>query len=144
MNTTSEQDGIARRIVIALDALPVPEEPTGLTALAKPSLASDPRMLLAAALLVLLVATVSSPQFQRAAAELTRYIEQIVLGPRWVGYYEDHSPDGPPAVRILVSRGDGPGRPTTPEILDALGVGPWSPDGEHIVLAGRSRLYIGD
>ena len=74
MSTTAEHDEIAQRLVIALDALPVPEEPTGLTALAKPSLASDPRMLLAAALLVLLVATVSSPQFQRAQSACKQYL----------------------------------------------------------------------
>ncbi len=149
MSETFEHDQVAHRLVIALDALPVPEEPTGLSAMARPSLLRDPRMLLAAALLLVLVATLTSPQFEQAAAELTRYIQRIVVGPdAWVGYYHDHSArdvNGGPAVRLLVASGDH-GRSTTPDIVDSANVyhGPWSPDREQFAVGSGSQLYVGD
>lgn len=150
MSETFEQDQVAHRLVIALDALPVPEEPTGLSAMARPSILRDPRMVLAAALLLVLVATLTSPQFQQAAAELTRYIERIAVGPgAWVGYYHDHTArdvNGGPAVRLLVASGHAHGGPTTPDIVGALNVhhGPWSPDREQFALGNGSQLYVGD
>ncbi len=143
MKESFEHDQITRRLVIALDALPVPEEPTGFGAVAKPSLARDPRMLLAAVLLLVLVAAVTSPQFRQAAAELTGYIERMGSGPAWVGYYHDHGSGG---VRLLVASGDAHGRRTTPDIVSALNVyiGQWSPDRQQITVGNGSQLYVGD
>lgn len=147
MTETSEHDQIARRLVMALDALPVPEEPTGLT-MAKPSLARDARMLLAAALLLVLAATLTSPQFQHAAVDLTRYIERIVFGPAWVGYYIEgtgRSAGGQPAFRLLFASSDSPRGPATPDLVgDQPDHGQWSPDRERIAVSNDSRLYIGD
>jgi hypothetical protein len=149
MSETLENDHVAHRLVIALDALPVPDEPTGLGATAKPSLLRDPRMLLTAALLIVLVATLTSPQFERTAAQLTRYIERIVVGPgAWVGYYHDHNVrdmKGRPPVRLAVASGNAQGGPTTPDIVGANAyIGPWSPDGQQIAVSDGSQLYVGD
>ena len=149
MSEPFEHDQVAHRLVIALDALPVPEEPTGLRATARPSLLPDPRMLLAAALLLVLIATLTSPQFEQAAAELTRYIQRIVGGPGdWVGYYHDHTVrevNGRPALRLAVASGNAQGGPTTPHIVGANAyIGPWSPDGQQIAVSDGSQLYVGD
>jgi hypothetical protein len=148
MTKTFEDDQIARRLVMALDALPVPEEPTGLSATATPSLARHPRMLLAAALLLVLVATLTSPQFEHAAADLTRFIERIVVGPAWVGYYIERtgsSASGQPEFRLLFASSDSPREPMTP---DLVGVRPdhgqWSPDRQRITVSHDSQLYVGD
>lgn len=147
MTETLEHDDITRRLVAALDALPVPEEPTGFGAVARPSFARDPRMLLAAALLLVLVATLTSPQFQSAAADLRRYIERIVFGPAWVGYYiEGTKPNasGHPR-RLLVASGEGQGRPATPDIAgEWADHGQWSADRQRITVSNDSRLYVGD
>jgi hypothetical protein len=149
MSEKFEHDQVAHRLVIALEALPVPEEPTGLRATAAPSLLRDPRMLLAAALLLVLVATLTSPQFEQAAAELTRYIQRFVVAPgAWVGYYHDHTArdvNGGPALRLLVAS-DAQRGPTTPDIVGALNVyhGPWSPDREQFAVGSGSQLYLGD
>ena len=147
MSQTFEHE-ISHRLVVALDALPVPEEPTGL-GVGKPSLLRAPRILLAAALLLALVATLTSPQFQQVAAELTRYIQRIVVGPgTWVGYYHDHTArevSGRPALRLMVaSRNAHGGPPTTSLVAANAHPGPWSPDGEQIVVSDGSQLYVGD
>ncbi len=146
MSEPIEHDEIAHRLVIALDALPVPEEPTGLRATATPSLVRVPNMLLAAALLLVLITAVTSPQFQRAAAELTRYMERILVAPEWVGYYHDHTAgDSAVPVRLQVASGDAHGRQTTPDMVGPLVYhGPWSPDRQHIIVSNRSQLYLGD
>jgi len=138
---------IADPLVMALDALPVPEEPTGLNASATPSLARDPRMLLAAALLLVLAATLTSPQFQHAAADLKRYIERIVFGPAWVGYYIERtgpSASGQPAFR-LVFASDSQREPVTLDLVgDLPDHGQWSPDRQRITVSNDSQLYVGD
>jgi hypothetical protein len=149
MSESFEHDPIARRLVIALDALPVPEEPNVLSAMAKPSFLRDTRIFLAAALVLVLVATLTSPQFQQTAAELTRYIDRMIVGPGdWVGYYHDHTArdvDGRPAVRLLVASGTAQGVPTTPDTVGGLvHHGPWSPDREQFALSHGGKLYVGD
>lgn len=148
MTETSEHDQIAHRLVMALDALPVPEEPTGFGAMARPSLARDPRMLLVVALLLVLVTTLTSPQFQQAATDLRRYIEHIVFGPPWVGYYVEktgESATGRPAFRLLVASSDSQRGPATPDLVgDRPDHGAWSPDRERITVSSDSQLYVGD
>jgi hypothetical protein len=148
MSETLEQDQITRRLVMALDALPVPEEPTGFGAMARPSLVRDVRVLLAAALLLVLVATLTSPQFQQAAAELRRYIERIVFGPAWVGYYIDSmgtSASGGTTYRLMFTSSDSPRGPGTPVIIgEDPNHGRWSPDGQRITVSNDSQLYVGD
>jgi dipeptidyl aminopeptidase/acylaminoacyl peptidase len=105
-------------------------------------------MLLAAALLLVLVATLTSPQFQHAAADLRRYIERIVFGPTWVGYYIEstgRSASGQPAFRLLFASSDSPGGPATPDLVgDRPDHGQWSPDRQRITVSNDSQLYIGD
>lgn len=146
MKESFEHDQITHRLVIALDALPVPEEPTGLRATASPSLARDLRMLLAAALLLVLVTTLASPQFRQAAAELTRYTQRPGSGMAWVGYYHDHTRNGPVPVRLLIASGGASGQPTTPEIVgnDNVYIGQWSPDRQQITMSNGNQLYVGD
>lgn len=148
MTETSEHDQIVHRLVMALDALPVPEEPTGFGAMARPSLARDPRMLLVVALLLVLVTTLTSPQFQHAATDLRRYIEHVVFGPPWVGYYVEktgESATGRPAFRLLVASSDSQRGPATPDLVgDRPDHGPWSPDRERITVSSDSQLYVGD
>jgi hypothetical protein len=150
MTHRPDHDAITHRLVMALDALPVPDEPTGLRAgVVKRPLFSN--VLIAAALVVALAVIVSSPPFQRAAAELMRYLDRIVPGEPWVGYYLDHSvPNdafGRPRWRVLFAAADAQGGPTTPDITgyaDEPVVGGWSPDGEHIPISYGNRLYVGD
>lgn len=148
MSEMYEHDHITHRLVTALDSLPVPQEPTGFSATAKPSLARDPRLLLAAALLLVLVATVTSPQFQRAAAELSRYIERIVSGPRWVGYYFEsagQSASGRPTFRLMVASSDSQPAPATPDVSGEFSNhGGWSPEGDRITVSSGGQLYVGD
>lgn len=148
MSETLEHDHITHRLVAAIDALPVPEEPTGFGAIARPSFARDPRMLLAVALLLVLVTTVTSPQFQHAAADLRRYIERIVSGQGWVGYYIDGtgpSASGRPERRLFVASSDAKPGPATPDIVgEFANHGPWSPDRERITVSNGSTLYVGD
>ena len=147
MSETTERDPITHRLVTALDALPVPEEPTGFAVDATRSLVRDPRLVWAAVLLIALVGAISSPETRRAAAELTRYIERIVFGPAWVGYYiEGTAPwgSGQPH-RLLVASSESQGRPATPDIAGGwANHGPWSPDGTRITVSNDNRLYIGD
>jgi hypothetical protein len=150
MSETSEHDEITHRLVMALDALPVPEEPTGFAAVARPSLARDTKMLLVVvALLLVLITTLTSPQFQRAATELKRYSEQLVSGPRWVGYYLDSaglSASGRPTFQLMFASSDSPPRPATPVILgEDPDHGAWSPDRQRITVSKRDgQLYVGD
>jgi len=146
MTESLDHDHIALRLVTALDALPVPEEPTGLRATVAPSLARQPWLMLALALALVVVIT-TSPQFQRAATELGWHIERTFSGPSWVGYYHDHTlgdPSGHPAIRLLRASGDGRGSPTTPEIVGQLVAWQWSPDGQQIAVSSDSQLYVGD
>jgi hypothetical protein len=147
MSDTFEHDQITRRLVMALDALPVPDEPTGFGATARPSLVRDVRVLLAAALLLVLVATLTSPQFQQAAADLRRYIERIVFGPAWVGYYVDSvgtNASGRSVFRLLVASDGSPGAATPVLTGDRPDHGQWSPDRQRITVSTDSQLYIGD
>lgn len=148
MSETFEHDHITRRLVAALDTLPVPEEPTGFGAVARPTLARDPRMLLVVALLLVLVTTLTSPQFQQAAADLRKYIERIVLGQGWVGYYvysTGQSASGQPVFRLMVASSDSQPGPATPDIVgDRPNHGQWSPDRQRITVSNDSQLYLGD
>jgi hypothetical protein len=148
MSEGSHYDEITHRLVIALDALPVPEEPTGLSATARPPFVRTWRTLLVAVLVLAVVTTLASPQFQDAAASLIRSIERGVLGAPWVGYYHDHSPptvNGLPALRVLIATGDEHGAPTTPEIAGEFANSwGWSPDRQQMLLNKGSQLYLGD
>ena len=148
MTQSYDADQMTRRIVTALDDLPVPDEPTGFTAKAKSSFVSEPRMIAATALLLLLIATVTSPAFQRAAAELSRYIERIEFGrPRWVGYYLESTNFGAidRTTRLRFASSDSQPDPSIVMISDStLSHGQWSPDGERITVSAGSQLYVGD
>lgn len=139
MSETFEHDEITHRLVMALDALPVPDEPTGFTATTKSSFVSEPRMIVATALVLLLIATVTSPPFQRAAAELSRYIERIEFGRQgWVGYYLE-------STRLRFASSDSQPHPSI--VMSSqlpLSHGQWSPDGERITVSAGSQLYVGD
>jgi DNA-directed RNA polymerase specialized sigma24 family protein len=137
----------ANGLATALDALPVPEEPTGFGATDRPSLVRDVRVLLAAVLLLVLVATLTSPQFQQTAAEMRRYIGRTVFGPAWAGYYIDSvgtSASGRPVFRLLVAS-EGLQAPATPVLVgDRPDHGQWSPDRQSITVSTDSQLYVGD
>jgi hypothetical protein len=148
MTQPYDDDQMTRRIVTALDALPVPNEPTGFTATAKSSFVSEPRMIVVTALVLLLIATVTSPPFQRAAAELSRYIERIEFGrPRWVGYYLESANMGASDrnTRLRFASSDSQTHPSIVMIGGTtLSHGQWSPDGERITVSDGSQLYVGD
>jgi DNA-directed RNA polymerase specialized sigma24 family protein len=143
------QDEDIRPTVASLDALPVPDEPTGFGAVARPSLGRDPRMLLVAALLLALVTTVTSQQFQHSAADVRKYVERIAFGQGWVGYYIEGatrpSASSQPSYRLMFASSDSPRSPTT---LDLVGGRPdhgqWSPDRERIAVSNGGQLYVGD
>lgn len=148
MTQPYDDDQITRRIVTALDALPVPNEPTGFTATTKSWFVSEQRMIVATALVLLLIATVTSPPFQRAAAELSRYTERIEFGrPRWVGYYLESTNMGAidRTTRLRFDSSDSQPHPSIVMVGDStLSHGQWSPDGERITVSAGSQLYVGD
>jgi hypothetical protein len=142
-------DAIAHRLVTALDSLPVPAGPSRLRGAVPRSLGREPRVLVLAAALLLVVTAISSPQFREAAAELTRYIQRVLFGPSWTGYYLDlaaRDAAGNAAPRLLVVSPDRlTGMPLTPDIAGPLADhGPWSPDGERIVVYNGPKIYVGD
>ena len=147
----SEHDPIAHRLVTALEALPVPAAPLGLRAPSKPSLLREPRVVLAAGLLLVLVSVLASPQLQEAAAELTRYIERTLFGPGWMGYYLDDTAtdsQGRAVSRLRFATSETPRAPALiPDIIGEYPLanhGQWSPDRQRITVTNANKLYVGD
>jgi hypothetical protein len=144
----ADHDAIAHRLVVALDVLPVPPGPSSLRAPAVRSVFDSKRAILFALLMLALVTTVASPQFQQAASELTRYIQRTLFGPGWVGYYFDNNASdasGQPVRQLRFVSSDASGAPMTPDIVGARAHhGLWSPDRERMTISNDSKIYVAD
>ena len=145
---TDRDDAIARRLVGALDALPVPAGPARLrTGSARRP--QDRTLLVFAAVALMVLAALSSEPVRDAAVGGTRWILRALFGPPWTGYYIEAGPSaggGPRTQHLRFAAGEFPGTPTRPSMeRQIIVIGPWSPDGELLTITDMgSKIYVGD
>jgi hypothetical protein len=136
---------LTARFVSALDQLPVPVGPGRLLPRSAPARA--PRYAIAAIVLVLAIA-IGVPPVREAIAGAFRWLDDLVGGPAWVGYYVEQTPFGTSTYqegRLMFTSGRLPGVPTVPVVEGEFADhSPWSPAGDRVILTAGPAIYVGD
>lgn len=140
-------DLIARRLVSALDALPVPAGPAHLrTNVARRP--QDQRLLVFAAVVLMVLVAFSVEPIRDAASQATHWIQRALFGPPWSAYYNETDPASGllHTQRLRLAAGDFPGIETRPTMLRMqIAAGPWSADGTlNAIVDFTTKIYVGD
>jgi hypothetical protein len=139
-------DLIARRLISALDALPVPAGPARLRV---PTARQDKQLLVFAAVVFLLLVAFSMEPVRDAASRGIELIQRAIFGPPWTSYYITVGPSsggGPRTNQLRFALGALPGIDSRPpmERQNVL-VGTWSADGELVAIDDyTAKVYVGD